>query len=103
MLSEMIRSGTNKQITLGTNKLLTILKADIWPPIHSMVVVTSPIGDQGPPAFAAITTMPANFNLSSWFGTNLRISESTTIVVVKLSSSGDSINVRKPIVHINFK
>jgi len=30
------------------------------PPIHSIVVVTSPIGDQAPPALAAMTTMPAN-------------------------------------------
>lgn len=28
----------------------------IWPCIHSIVVVTSPIGVHAPPAFAAITT-----------------------------------------------
>jgi hypothetical protein len=35
----------------------------IWPPIYSMVVVTSPITDQAPPAFAAITMIAAN---NSW-------------------------------------
>ena len=36
-----------------------IPSAVTWPPIHSMVVVTSPIGDHTPPAFAAITIMDA--------------------------------------------
>jgi hypothetical protein len=36
-----------------------------WPPIQSMVVVTSPIGDHAPPAFAAITMMPATKMRSS--------------------------------------
>ena len=31
--------------------------------IQSIVVVTSPIGDHAPPAFAAITIKPANHNL----------------------------------------
>ncbi len=29
-----------------------------WPPIHSMIVVTSPMGDQAPPELAAIMTKP---------------------------------------------
>ena len=35
--------------------------------IQSIVVVTSPIGDQAPPAFAAITINPANHNLKFLF------------------------------------
>ena len=31
--------------------------------IHNIVVVTSPIGDQAPPALAEITIKPANHNL----------------------------------------
>ena len=45
-------------IQSGMNRLKTMPLALIWLPIHSMVVVTSPIGDQAPPALAAITTMP---------------------------------------------
>ena len=43
----------------GRNTPLTMAAEVTCPPIHSMVVVTSPIGDQAPPALAAITTSPA--------------------------------------------
>jgi hypothetical protein len=36
-----------------------------WPCIQSMVVVTSPIGDHAPPAFAATTIIPAKKRRSS--------------------------------------
>ncbi|MNL86701.1 hypothetical protein D3C87_2155160 [compost metagenome] len=52
-------SGTSRHTRLGRNRLLMMPPVVIWLPIHSMVVVTSPIGDQAPPALAAITTMPA--------------------------------------------
>ncbi|MCY1547006.1 hypothetical protein D9M68_830370 [compost metagenome] len=52
-------SGTSRQTRLGRNSWETMPLVVIWLPIHSMVVVTSPIGDQAPPALAAITTMPA--------------------------------------------
>jgi hypothetical protein len=61
----------------------------IWPPIHSIVVVTSPIGDQAPPALAAMTMMPAKNRRSAWLDSSLRISEIMTMVVVRLSSSAD--------------
>ena len=44
---------------LGIMIPVIILPAVICPPIHNMIVVTSPIGDHAPPAFAAITTILA--------------------------------------------
>ena len=55
------------------------------PPIHNIVVVTSPIGDHAPPAFAAITIIEANSNRSSLRSSSFRISETITMVVVRLS------------------
>ena len=74
----------------------------IWPPIQSMVVVTSPIGDQAPPAFAAMTMMPAKNRRSAWLDSSLRISEIMTMVVVRLSSSAERKKVTKPTSHISF-
>src|SRR5688572_20749419 len=58
------RAGTTKQTSDGRIVLIMILPVVIWFPIQSMVVVTSPIGLQAPPAFAEITTSPANISLS---------------------------------------
>lgn len=44
--------------------LIKIYNADICPPIHSIVVVTSPNGDHVPPALAAIITSETNHNRS---------------------------------------
>ena len=43
----------------GRNTSFMICIPLICPPIHNMVVVTSPIGDHAPPALAAITIMEA--------------------------------------------
>ena len=63
--------------------------AEICPPIQSMVVVTSPIGDQAPPALAAITIIPAKNRRISLSGINFRTKETITMVVVKLSNTED--------------
>src|SRR5690606_25198435 len=52
---EAIKNGTMKQIIDGRITYKITLVAEIFPPIQSIVVVTSPIGDQAPPALAAIT------------------------------------------------
>ena len=62
-------------------------------PIHNIVVVTSPIGDQAPPAFAAIIISPANQILSLFSGTNFLSIVISTIVAVKLSIMADKINL----------
>ena len=48
------------EIKLGRIVLVMMLAAEIFPETHSMMVVTSPIGDQVPPALAAKITMPVN-------------------------------------------
>ena len=62
-----------------------------------MVVVTSPIGDHAPPAFAAIITNDAKYNRSSCEATNLRIIVIITIVVVKLSKMADKKKAKREI------
>ncbi len=61
--------GTNKQTIEGISRYEINLMVVTFFPIHNMVVVTSPIGDQAPPAFAAIMINPANQILVSLLGT----------------------------------
>ena len=57
-------AGTIAETRLG-NKSDDIKLDDVtFPFIHSIIVVTSPIGDHAPPLLAAITTTPANSHLS---------------------------------------
>ena len=58
------RSGASIQTRLGMNSVFMMFTVVICPPIQSMVVVTSPIGVHAPPAFAAITIIPAKNNRS---------------------------------------
>ena len=51
--------GTSKQTALAKKISFIMESAVICPFIHSIVVVMSPIGDQAPPAFAAMITMPS--------------------------------------------
>ena len=70
----------------------------ICPPIQSMVVVTSPIGDQAPPALAAMITIPAkNFRWSE-FEIIFQSKETITIEVVRLSRTAERKKANKPIV-----
>ena len=92
-------SGTSRQTRLGRKSALMMPVALIWWPIHSMVVVTSPIGDQAPPALAAMTTIPAKNQRSRWSPISLRNSEIITMVVVRLSSTAERKKVMKPISH----
>ena len=75
---------------LAKNVCFIIFKGDIWPPIHNIVVVTSPIGDQAPPAFVAITTKEAYQIRSSRLWINFLNNEIKTIVAVRLSITEDS-------------
>ena len=92
-------SGTRVQTREGSRADRTMAPALSWPPIHSMVVVTSPMGDQAPPALAAITTRPAKMSWSSARASSLRNREIITMVVVRLSSAADRKNVNRPISH----
>ena len=99
MLKLRINRGTSRQTRLGINSPTITPEAVIWLPIQSMVVVTSPIGDQAPPALAAITTTPTNNQRSGRPRISLRSSETMTMVVVRLSSAADRKKVRKPMIH----
>ena len=79
--------GSNRHTRLGTKSIFMMLAAVTWPPIHSMMVVTSPMGLHAPPALAAITTMPARIHRSCLSFTSLRSNAHITIVVVMLSSA----------------
>ena len=88
---------------LGIKSLSMILAGEICPPIQSMVVVTSPIGVQAPPAFAAIMTIPTKSSRSFWFRINFRSNETITIVVVKLFKTAERKKVIKPTIQTNLR
>ena len=96
-------SGTNKFTSEGKNKPLIISRAVICPPIQSMVVVTSPMGDQAPPALAAMMMMPAKNKRSSRLSSSFFINDTITMVVVRLSKMALRKNVTKPTNHIRLE
>ena len=80
-------NGTTMLMIEARKTPFMIARVVICPPIQSMVVVTSPIGLQAPPALAAITMMPAKKSRSSCRSSSFFISEIITMVVVRLSST----------------
>ena len=93
-----ITSGISKLTKEGKNTPLTMATVVTRSAIHNMVVVTSPIGDHAPPAFAASTTTPAIISRSPRSLRTLRSSEIITIVVVRLSRTALRKNVTKPMI-----
>ena len=75
------------------------LPAETLPRIHSMMVVTSPMGDHAPPVLAAMMMTPANIHRSRTVGTILRSIIIMMMVVVMLSSTADMKKVMKASVH----
>jgi hypothetical protein len=71
--------------------------------IQSIVVVTSPIGDQAPPALAAITTRLTYQMRSSRLVMSLRRSVTRMIVAVRLSMTEDRINPPIPVIHSSLR
>ena len=69
--------------------------------IHNIVVVTSPIGDQAPPAFADIMIRPANQSLVSRSIITFCRIVINTIVAVRLSIIADKMNARKAKIQSN--
>ena len=76
----------------GINKYCINIGVDTLSPIQSIVVVTSPIGDQAPPAFAAITISAAYQILRFLSETTFCKMEIKTIVAVRLSIIAERIN-----------
>ena len=94
-ISDIIASGTNIDSKDGKNSF--VINADVvtFSFIHSIIVVTSPVGVQAPPLFAAIIIIPANIQRSWRSETILRNSIVMTMAVVKLSRIDDIKNVIK--------
>ena len=88
-LKDMIPRGTNIATIDGIIRFKTIIGVVSWPPIQSIVVVTSPIGDQAPPALAEIITIPAKIHLVSLSLISFLNKEIITIDVVRLSSTAE--------------
>mmetsp|Transcript_50929 Transcript_50929/g.75522 ORF Transcript_50929/g.75522 Transcript_50929/m.75522 type:complete len:266 (-) Transcript_50929:1238-2035(-) len=87
-----------RQTTEGKKSCVTVGTVVSCPLIHSIVVVTSPMGVHTPPAFAATTTMAPKRRRSTSFGTNLRRRDTMTMVTVRLLRMEERKKVRNPIV-----
>ena len=96
----MIKGNTKHKIEGNTTNSISPA-AETFLAIQSMVVVTSPIGDQAPPALAAITTIEAYHIRSPLSLINLRNKVTNTIVAVKLSIMAESTKARIPIIQSN--
>ena len=88
---DAMKVGINALTTEGRLNNIINLPEVTFPAIHNIVVVTSPIGVQAPPAFALITIQPAYHILSVLSETNFRKIEIKTIVAVRLSIIADNI------------
>ena len=95
-------SGTTRQTRLGSSSERIIPPLVMFPPIQSMVVVTSPIGDQAPPAFAAITIIPIKKRRSSLSSMSFARRVIMTMVVVKLSRTAERKNAVNPVIQSNL-
>ena len=103
ILKESKISGTIIQARLGKINLIIIFPVVICPPIHNIVVVTSPIGVQAPPALAAITTIPIKNILVCLSLINFLNKETITMVVVRLSRTAERKNVTMLIIQSNLR
>ena len=89
---EASKTGTTIQTKEGISRFMMSLAVVTLFPIQSMVVVTSPMGDQAPPALAAITIKPANHNLVLLSLIIFCSMVIKTMVAVRLSIMADRIN-----------
>mmetsp|Transcript_9158 Transcript_9158/g.20825 ORF Transcript_9158/g.20825 Transcript_9158/m.20825 type:complete len:283 (+) Transcript_9158:1582-2430(+) len=83
--SPMIHMGTARLTTDGRKMSRIVANVERFPLIHSMVVVTSPMGVHAPPALAAMTTAAPKYLRLSGSGMSLRSSDTMTMVDVRLS------------------
>ena len=100
--NEATNKGTIKHTVAGINTYSTNLAALTLFFTQSIVVVTSPIGDQAPPALAAITMREAYQMRSFWSGMSLRTMVMRIMVVVRLSIIEERKKAIMPIIQSNF-
>ena len=96
---DMMPMGTTMQTMLGRIRWVTMTGVVNWPPIHSMVVVTSPMRDQAPPALAEMMTAPAKSQRVGLSAMSFRSREIITMEVVRLSSAAEKKKVRVAMIH----
>ena len=89
---EATKTGTTTQTTEGMKRYEISFNVVTLLAIHNMVVVTSPIGDQAPPAFADIIISPANQSRVSRSPITFCKIVIKTIVAVRLSMIADNMN-----------
>ena len=86
----------------GISKYMTKGPMLTFSPIHNIVVVISPIGDQAPPAFAATIIIPAYHSFKFLSFISFWRIVINTIVAVRLSIIADRKNAKKHIIQRIF-
>ena len=99
---DAINIGTTIQTSEGINKYVINFRVVTLLAIHNIVVVTSPIGDHAPPAFADTIIRPANQSLVFLSEITFCKIVTNTIVAVKLSIIADKINAKIANIHKRF-
>ena len=94
-----INTGTTIATILGISRLIIRPIDDTFSSIHSMMVVTSPMGEKAPPALAAMTMSPANSQRSFWSLSKRRNIITMMMVVVMLSRTADMTNDSEHMIH----
>ena len=78
-------------------------RAVMRPLFHSMMVVTSPMGEKAPPELAAMMTSEAYMMRSLWSLTSFRKIIIITMLVVRLSRMAERMNVMKAMRHSSVR
>ena len=99
LILDAIKKGTTIHTSDGIIKYLTRFISLTLLPIHNIVVVMSPIGDQAPPALAAIIIKPAYHSFKLLSFTNFCNNVISTIVAVKLSIIAERMKAKNPKIH----
>ena len=98
-----MKAGTSIEMSDGTKISVSTPSVVITPLIHSMMVVTSPMGEKAPPELAAITTSAAYISRSPRLCTSFLSTMIITILVVRLSKMAERKKVIKAILHISLR
>ena len=98
-----MNTGTTIDTSDGRNSSASTPPVVIMPFIHSMMVVTSPMGENAPPELAAIITIEAKIMRSLLSRMSLRSTIIITMDVVRLSSMAERKNVMKAMRHSSLR
>ncbi len=96
-----MNTGITTETMLGTTRFKMRLLVVTLSAIHSMMVVTSPMGLHAPPLLAATTITPANNHRSFWSLSKRRVIITMMMVVVMLSSTALMMNESEASIHMS--